>query len=105
MLDQTVEPLADEVRVPRAEAQAKVVALRRATPPVDAAQLRRAEAKANAVRRHIDVSDGAKSWGCHEGVAARIEAMPKGLEVHYAVTKQPAGSAWVRGHETHAWNP
>jgi hypothetical protein len=42
-----VEPLADTVRAQRAEAQAKLVALRRAQPPVDAERLRRAEAQAN----------------------------------------------------------
>jgi hypothetical protein len=44
VLDHMVESLADEVRVQRAEAQAKLMALRRAEPPVDAARLRRAEA-------------------------------------------------------------
>jgi len=36
VLEQMVEPLADAVRAQRAEAQAKLVALRRTEPPVDA---------------------------------------------------------------------
>ena len=46
VLEQMVEPLADAVRAQRAEAQAKLVALRRSEPPVDAGWLRRAEAHA-----------------------------------------------------------
>jgi hypothetical protein len=47
VLEQMVEPLADAVRAQCAEAQAKLVALRRSEPPVDAGWLRRAEAQAN----------------------------------------------------------
>src|SRR5580658_8608669 len=43
VLEQMVEPLADAVGAQRAEAQAKLVALRRSEPPVDAGWLRRAE--------------------------------------------------------------
>jgi hypothetical protein len=81
VLDQMVEPLADEVRAQRAAAQAKLVALRRAEPPVDAGWLRRAEAQANAVRQHTEVRYGAKHWRCQRRVAARIEATPKGLDI------------------------
>ena len=42
VLDQMVEPLADDVRVRRAEAQAVLDEMRRAEPPVDAAVLRQA---------------------------------------------------------------
>src|SRR5208283_3830242 len=44
------------------------------------------EAQANAVRRHTEVSYGAKSWKCQRRVAARIEATPKGLDIRYVVT-------------------
>ena len=58
-----VEPLADTVRAQRAEAQAKLVALRRAQPPIDAEWLRRAEAQANAVRLGTPKSDTVPSIG------------------------------------------
>src|SRR5208283_3456734 len=93
LLDQMVEPIADDVRVRRAEAQARLVAMRRAEPPVDTARLRHAEAQANAVRRHTEVSYGAKSWKCQRRVAARIEATPKGLDIRYVVTNLAGGSA------------
>jgi|BogFormECP12_OM1_1039635.scaffolds.fasta_scaffold08479_3 hypothetical protein len=96
VLDQMVEPIADDVRVRRAEAQARLVAMRRAEPPVDTARLRHAEAQANAVRRHTEVSYGAKSWKCQRRVAARIEATPKGLDIRYVVTNLAGGSAeWL----------
>ena len=96
VLDQLVEPLADAVRAQRAEAQAKLIALRQAEPPVDAARIRRAAAQASAVRRHTEVSYGAKSWRCPRRVAARIEATPKGLDIRYIVTNLRGGSAeWL----------
>jgi hypothetical protein len=96
VLDQMVEPLADAVRTQRAAAQAKLVAMRRTTPPVDAPRLRRAEAQANAVRRHTEVRYGAKSWGCQRRVAVRIEATQKGLDIRYVVTNLAGGSAeWL----------
>ena len=95
-LDPMVEPLADTVRALRAEAQAKLVALRRAQPPVDAERLRRAEAQANAVRRHTEIRYGAKHWRCQRRVAARIEATPKGLDIRYVVTNLVGGNAeWL----------
>ena len=97
VLDQMVEPIADDVRVRRAEAQAKLVALRDAAEPkVDPALLRHAEAQASAVRRHTEVRYGAKSWKCERRVAARIEATPKGLDIRYVVTNIAGGSAeWL----------
>ena len=72
VLDQMVEPLADAVRAQRAAAQA------------------------NAVRRHTEVSYGARSWGCQRRVAARIEATPRGLDIRYVVTNLTGGSAeWL----------
>jgi hypothetical protein len=96
VLDQMVEPLADAVRAQRADAQAKLVEMRCADRPVDAARLRGAEAQANAVRRHTEVSYGARSWGCQRRVAARIEATPRGLDIRYVVTNLTGGSAeWL----------
>ena len=95
VLDQMVEPLADAVRTQRAAAQAKLVAMRCTTPALDAPR-RRAEAEANAVRRHTEVRYGAKSWGCQRRVAARIEATQKGLDIRYVVTNLAGGSAeWL----------
>jgi hypothetical protein len=96
VLDQMVEPMADDVRVRRAEAQAVLDAMRCAEPPVDAAVLRQAEAQANAQRRHTEVRYGAKSWKTERRVAARIEATPKGLDIRYVVTNIAGGSAeWL----------
>jgi hypothetical protein len=70
--------------------------MRGAERPVDAARLRRAEAQANAVRRHTGVSYGVKSWRCRRRVAARIETTPKGLDIRYVVTNRSGGSAqWL----------
>jgi hypothetical protein len=96
VLDQMVEPLADDVRVRRAEAQAEVIALERAAPPVDAGRLRQAEARASAIRSHTEIRYGAKSWKCERRVAARIEATPKGLDIRYVVTNLAGGSpGWL----------
>ena len=96
VLDQMVEPIADAVRAQRAAAQAKLVEMRCADRPVDAARLRGAEAQANTVRRHAEVSYGAKSRGCQRRVAARIEATPKGLDIRYIVTNLAGGGAeWL----------
>src|SRR4051794_19113144 len=54
VLGRLVEPIADDVRVRRVEAQAPVV------------------------RRYTEARYGAKSWGCERRVAARIEVTPKG---------------------------
>jgi hypothetical protein len=96
VLDQMVEPLADDVRVRRADAQASLMALRRVEPPVAEARLRAAEARAAAVRRHTEIRYGAKSWKCERRVAARIEATAKGLDIRYVVTNLSVGSAeWL----------
>jgi hypothetical protein len=96
VLDQMVEPRADDVRVRRAEAQADLIALQGIEPPVDAARLSQAEAQAAAVRRHTEIRYGAKSWKCERRVAARIEATPKGLDIRYVVTNLGGGSAeWL----------
>ena len=58
--------------------------------------MRRAEAQANAVRRHTEVRYGAKFWRCQRRVAARIEATPKGLDIRYVVTNLVGGNAeWL----------
>jgi hypothetical protein len=72
VLDRLVDPIADDVRVRRAEAQAAVV------------------------RRYTETRYGAKSWKCERRVAARIEATPKGLDIRYVVTNLPGGTAeWL----------
>jgi hypothetical protein len=96
VLDQMVEPIADAVRAQRAAAQAKLVEMRSADRPVDAARLRAAEAEASAVRRHTEVRYGARSWKCERRVAARVEATPKGLDIRYVVTNMAGGDAqWL----------
>ena len=58
--------------------------------------MRRAEAQANAVRRHTEIRYGAKHWRCQRRVAARIEATPKGLDIRYVVTNLVGGNAeWL----------
>jgi hypothetical protein len=72
VLDRLVDPIADDVRVRRAEAQAPVV------------------------RRYTETRYGAKSWKCQRRVAARIEATTKGLDIRYVVTNLPGGTAeWL----------
>jgi Transposase DDE domain group 1 len=72
VLDRLVEPIADDVRVRRAQAQAPVV------------------------RRYAETRYGAKSWHCQRRVAARIEATTKGLDIRYVVTNIARGSAeWL----------
>ena len=92
VLDRMVEPIADDVRVRRAAAQAGLDLMRDTTPPADAALLQQAEAQAAAVRRHTEILYGAKSWKCERRVIARIEATPKGLDIRYIVTSLPGGS-------------
>jgi Transposase DDE domain group 1 len=72
VLDRLVEPVADAVRVCRAQAQAPVI------------------------RRHTETRYGAKSWRRARRVAARIEATPRGLDIRYVVTNLTHGSAeWL----------
>ncbi len=67
-----VEPVADEVRV------------------------RRALAEAATVRRYTEIRYGARSWHCQRRVAARIEATSQGLDVRYIVTNLSCGTAeWL----------
>jgi hypothetical protein len=71
VLDQLVEPIADDVRVRRAEMQSDV-------------------------RRYTETRYGAKSWKCDRRVAARIEATTKGLDIRYVVTNLSGGTAeWL----------
>ena len=71
-VDRLVEPVADDVRVRRAQAQAPVV------------------------RRYCETRYGAKSWHCERRVAARIEATTQGLDIRYVVTNIAGGSAqWL----------
>jgi hypothetical protein len=71
VLDQLVEPIADDVRVRRAEAQSDV-------------------------RRYTETRYGAKSWKCERRVVARIEATTKGLDIRYVVTNLTGGTAeWL----------
>jgi Transposase DDE domain group 1 len=73
-VDRLVEPVADEVRVRRAQAQAPVV------------------------RRYTEIRYGAKSWRCERRVGARIEATTQGLDIRYVVTNIARGSAeWLYG--------
>ncbi len=72
VLCRLVEPIADDVRV------------------------RRAEANATVVRRYTETRYGAKSWHVDRRVAARIEATTQGLDIRYVVTSFTHGSAeWV----------
>jgi hypothetical protein len=72
VLDRLVEPVADAVRVHRAQTQAA------------------------AFRRCTETRYGAKSWHRERRVAARIEATPKGLDIRYVVTNIARGTAeWL----------
>jgi hypothetical protein len=72
VLDRLVEPIADDVRVRRAEGQAPIV------------------------RHYTETRYSAKSWGCTRRVAARIEATTLGLHIRYVVTSLTHGSAeWL----------
>jgi hypothetical protein len=59
VVDRLVEPIADDVRVRRAEGEAPVV------------------------RRYCETCYGAKSWRCERRVGARIEATTQGLNIRY----------------------
>jgi Transposase DDE domain group 1 len=72
VVDRLVEPVADDVRVRRAEAEAPIV------------------------RRYCETRYGARSWRCERRVAARIEATTQGLDIRYVVTSITGGSAqWL----------
>ena len=67
VVDRLVEPIADDVRVRRAEREAPVV------------------------RRYCEIRYGARSWHCERRVAARIEATMQGLDIRYVVTSITGG--------------
>jgi hypothetical protein len=72
VVDRLVEPIADDVRVRRAEGEAPVV------------------------RRYCETRYGAKSWRCERRVGARIEATTQGLDIRYVVTNIQGGNAqWL----------
>jgi hypothetical protein len=68
VVDRLVEPIADDVRVRRAQTQAPVV------------------------RRYCETRYGARSWHCERRVGARIEATTQGLDIRYAVTSIKGGN-------------
>jgi hypothetical protein len=69
VVDRLVEPIADHVRVRRAEREAPVV------------------------RRYCETRYGARSWRCERRVGARIEATSQGLDIRYVVTNIAGGNA------------
>jgi hypothetical protein len=72
VLRRLIEPMADDVRVRRAEANAAVI------------------------RRYTETRYGAKSWTVDRRVIARIEATTQGLDSRYVVTSFAHGSAeWL----------
>jgi len=65
-------------------------------PVADAVRVRRAQTQATAFRSCTETRYGAKSWHCERRVAARIEATPKGLDTRYVVTNIARGTAeWL----------
>src|SRR6201984_1777344 len=71
--------------------------LRRLVEPIaDDVRVRRAEANAAVIRRYTETRYGAKSWHAERRVAARIEATTQGLDIRYIVTSLAHGSAeWL----------
>ena len=71
--------------------------LRRLVEPIaDDVRVRRAEANAAAIRRYTETRYGAKSWHVDRRVVARIEATAQGLDIRYVVTSFTHGSAeWL----------
>src|SRR6202046_2340185 len=65
-------------------------------PIADDVRVRRAEGEAPVVRRYCEVRYGARSWRCERRVGARIEATAQGLDIRYVVTNIAGGSAqWL----------
>ena len=65
-------------------------------PVADAVRVQRAEGPSDLVRGFAETRYGAKSWHCERRVAARIEASGKGLDIRYVVTNMVGGSAgWL----------
>lgn len=72
VLDRLVEPVADDLRV------------------------RRAETQAQALRCYTETSYGAAAWRCERRVAARLEASTRGLDIRCVVANLPGGNAeWL----------
>ena len=71
--------------------------LRRLVEPIaDDVRVRRAEAGAAVIRHYTETRYRAKSWQVDRRVAARIEATTQGLDIRYVVTSFAHGSAeWV----------
>src|SRR5512133_1360990 len=71
--------------------------LRRLVEPIaDDVRVRRAAANAAAIRRYTETRYGAKSWHVDRRVVARIEATAQGLDIRYVVTSFTHGSAeWL----------
>jgi hypothetical protein len=71
--------------------------LRRLVEPIaDDVRVRRAEAGVAAIRRYTETRYRAKSWHTEQRVAARIEASTQGLDIRYVVTSLTHGSAeWL----------
>jgi len=71
--------------------------LRRLVEPIaDDVRVRRAEAGAAAIRCYTETRYGAKSWHVDQRVAARIEATTQGLDIRYVVTSFMHGTAeWL----------
>jgi Transposase DDE domain group 1 len=71
--------------------------LRRLVEPIaDDVRVRRAEAGAAAIRRYTETRYSAKSWHTERRVTARIEATTLGLDIRYIVTSLTHGSAeWL----------
>ena len=71
--------------------------LRRLVEPIaDDVRVRRAEAGAAAIRRYTETRYRAKSWHTEQRVAARIEASTQGLDIRYVVTSLTHGSSeWL----------
>jgi hypothetical protein len=71
--------------------------LRRLVEPIaDDVRVHRAEANAAAIRCYTETRYGAKSWHVDRRVVARIEATTQGLDIRYVVTSFIHGSAeWL----------
>ena len=68
--------------------------LRRLVEPIaDDVRVRRAEAGATVIRCYTETRYGAKSWHLNRRVVSRIEATTQGLDIRYVVTSFTQGSA------------
>nr|WP_048857251.1 IS1380 family transposase [Komagataeibacter xylinus] len=65
-------------------------------PVADDIRVRRAETQAHSLRGHAEIRYGAKSWKKQRRVAARIEATTRGLDIRCVVTSLRGGNAeWL----------